>query len=297
MRDSGICECSGAQTDSKLRSSSARASLAYSLLLVPAQAQFSQQAKLVATDALNPASQGFSVALSGNGNTAIVGGSSDDDVSAAWVYTRERRAWSQQVKLVGTGGVPGTRQGLSVPLSDDGNTAIVGGPDDNIGTGAAWVYTRSGGVWSQQAKLVGTSASPFQEQGFSVSLSNDGNTAIVGGPNENNSVAGAAWVYTRSRGVWSQREILVDRAPSAAHCKALLSRCPVTGIPLSSAGLVTTMRPAQRGCMPNMSLPGRPEKITVTGGVSQTSPESLAGSMPRPQRWGIPAWRRCKKPS
>ena len=48
-------------------------------------------------------------------------------------------------------------QGSSVALSADSNTAIVGGTGDHCGVGAAWVYTRSGGVWTQQgAKLVGT---------------------------------------------------------------------------------------------------------------------------------------------
>ena len=71
---------------------------------------------------------------------------------------------------------------VSVSLSADGNTAIVGGLSDNGGAGAAWVYTRSGGVWTQQGnKLVGTGAIGAAQQGISVSLSSDGNTAIVGG--------------------------------------------------------------------------------------------------------------------
>ena len=54
----------------------------------------------------------------------------------------------------------------------------MGGPWDNNIAGAAWVYTRSGGAWSQQGpKLVGMGAiGPVGEQGFSVSLSGDGNT-------------------------------------------------------------------------------------------------------------------------
>src|SRR2546423_153102 len=61
--------------------------------------------------------------------------------------------FSQQgPKLVGTGAVGTAGQGRSVALSSDGNTAIVGGPNDNNNTGAAWVYTRSGGVWTQQAE-------------------------------------------------------------------------------------------------------------------------------------------------
>ena len=64
-------------------------------------------------------------------------------------------------KLVGTGAVGNAEQGTSVALSADGNTAIVGGPQDDIANmgfnGAAWVFTRSNGVWTQQgAKLVGT---------------------------------------------------------------------------------------------------------------------------------------------
>ena len=83
----------------------------------------------------------------------------------------------QGPKLVGTGTAGGAGQGLSVALSGDGNTAIVGGPDDNSGAGAAWVFTRSGGVWTQQGtKLVGTGAIGAAMQGYSVSLSADGNT-------------------------------------------------------------------------------------------------------------------------
>jgi len=185
--------------------------LACSLLPAPAQAQFSQQGpKLVGTGAVFVAEQGVSVALSGDGNTAIVGGFDDDnEIGAAWVYTRSGGAWSQQgPKLHATGviGPYGGALGISVSLSGDGNTALVGGYADNNLAGDAWVYTRSAGVWSQQAKLVGMGAvGPFGGgQGFSVSLSRDGNTAILGGPFDN-AEAGAAWVFTRSGGVWSQQ--------------------------------------------------------------------------------------------
>ncbi len=95
-------------------------------------------------------------------------------------------------------------QGSSVSLSSDGNTAIVGGQFDNTDTGAVWIFTRSGGDWTQQGnKLVGTGSVDGACQGCSVSLSSDGNTAIVGGYDDN-SGAGAAWVFTRSDAVWSQ---------------------------------------------------------------------------------------------
>jgi hypothetical protein len=78
-----------------------------------------------------------------------------------------------------------------------GSTAIVGGPEDNSNTGAAWVFTRSGGVWTQQgSKLVGTGGVARQLQGSSAALSADGRTAIVGGPGDN-SDTGAAWVFVQ----------------------------------------------------------------------------------------------------
>ena len=175
--------------------------------LQPALAQFSQEgSKLVGTFAVGLGGQGWSVALSADGNTAIVGGLADNRITgAAWVYTRSNGVWTQQSKLAGTGVVGSAGQGWSVALSDDGNTAIVGGPFDTSNTGAAWVFNRSGGVWTQQGnKLVGSGAVGNARQGASVALSDEGNTAIVGGPFDNWNT-GAAWIFTRINGVWTQQ--------------------------------------------------------------------------------------------
>jgi hypothetical protein len=105
--------------------------------------RWSQQAQLIGTGAFNVAEQGASVSLSGDGNTAIVGGPDDNSgVGAVWLYTHEHRGWSQRAKLVGTGAIGAARQGISGSLSDDGSTAIVGGPEDNANVGAGWVYAQ-----------------------------------------------------------------------------------------------------------------------------------------------------------
>ncbi|MDP2207278.1 MAG: T9SS type A sorting domain-containing protein [Bacteroidota bacterium] len=169
---------------------------------------WSQQGdKLVGTGAVGNAQQGYSASLSGDGNTAIIGGRFDNgEAGAAWVFTRSAGVWTQQGdKLVGTGAVGRVFQGSDVALSSDGNTAIIGGPTDNSNTGAAWVFTRSAGVWTQQgSKLVGTGAVGIAQQGSSVSLSGDGNTALVGGQADNGNV-GATWVFTRSGGNWIEQ--------------------------------------------------------------------------------------------
>jgi hypothetical protein len=119
----------------------------------------------------------------------------------------------------------GAHQGVSVSLSGDGSTAIVGGPFDNNqasnGTnddpGAAWVYTRSRGVWSQQGpKLVGTGTIGNAEQGEAVSISGDGSTAIIGGPFDNN-IAGAAWVYVWFAGIPGQPNCLGQSVSALAQ--------------------------------------------------------------------------------
>jgi uncharacterized protein (TIGR03437 family) len=170
-------------------------------------AQFLQQGpKLVANDAIGMAQQGVAVALSADGNTALIGGLRDNNnIGAAWVFTRSGGVWSEQAKLVGSGVIGSyAYQGIQVALSGDGNTAIVGGTGDAESTGAAWVFTRSGTVWTQQAKLVGTGFVGQSFQGFRVALSGDGNTALVGGTGDDNGM-GATWVFTRSQGVWTQQ--------------------------------------------------------------------------------------------
>ena len=183
-----------------------------------------QGEKLVGTGAVRGANQGWSVSLSADGNTALVGGPCDghagrifcDGTGAAWVFVRSGSAWSQQgPKLVGSGAVGAAQEGWSVALSGDGNTALVGGPGDDGGLGATWVFTRSGTTWTQQGpKLVGTGAvfrDTGAEQGHGVAISADGNTAVVGGPLDNwdnrtgSGGPGAAWVFVRSGSTWTQQ--------------------------------------------------------------------------------------------
>jgi hypothetical protein len=152
---------------------------------------------------------GSSVALAADGDTALIG-SPDKGAGAAWVFTRVGGAWKQQgPKLIR--GSSGGEFGSSVALSSDGSTALIGAPDANGGAGAAWVFTRSAGVWRAQGlKLTGRNASEF---GWSVALSAGGSAARIGAPGAGAGV-GAAWVLTRSGGSWKQgRELTGGSQP------------------------------------------------------------------------------------
>ena len=164
-----------------------------------------QGSKLTASDETGDASFGASVALSSDGNTALIAGSGDDgDMGAAWVFTRSGSTWSQQGSKL-TASVETVYFGYSVALSSDGNTALIGDIGDDSGVGAAWVFTRSGSTWSEQgSKLTASDEIPAAYFGYSVALSSDGNTALIGGWADN-SDAGAAWVFTRSGSTWTQQ--------------------------------------------------------------------------------------------
>jgi FG-GAP repeat len=167
-----------------------------------------QGAKLTGSGESGAGQFGVSVALASNeGNTALIGGRADNtEVGAAWVFTRTTGVWSQQgSKLTGSGESGKGDFGSSVALASEGNTALIGGRGDSAFVGAAWVFTRSAGVWTQQAKLTGGGGSGAPDLGESVALSSLGNTALVGGPGDN-ALAGAAWVFTRSEsGAWTQQ--------------------------------------------------------------------------------------------
>jgi hypothetical protein len=152
---------------------------------------------------------GCSVSLSADGGTVIVGArGKNSGQGAAYVFTRSGSALTDQVELTRSDVAAMDDFGVSVALSGDGNTAIVGAEGKN----SAYIFIRSGSVWSQQGSpLTPSGASTGYQFGFSVSLSADGNTALVGAPGKE-SGKGAAYIYTRSGATWSFKSEL---APSA----------------------------------------------------------------------------------
>ncbi|MGH2854595.1 MAG: hypothetical protein ACRDLF_10465 [Solirubrobacteraceae bacterium] len=163
-----------------------------------------QGAKLTAGEESGEGRFGRSVAISADGDTALIGGPrTSGEAGAVWVFARTGSTWTQQAKLVGGEESEAGHFGRSVALSADGDTALIGGPNDD-GVGAAWVFTRSGSTWTQQAKLTGAGESGSGWFGQSVALSADGKTALVGGFVDH-SDTGAAWVFARLGSAWTQQ--------------------------------------------------------------------------------------------
>lgn len=172
---------------------------------------------------------GYVLALSADGNTALIGapggtGPVETQVpGAAYVFTRSGSNWNQQALLIASDRAVGDHFGFSVSLSDDGNTALIGSYVDDVSSnanqGSAYVFTRSGSTWSEQAHLFSADGASEDYFGRSVSLSSDGATALIGANMKkigSNTKQGAAYIFTRSGSNWSQQtEILL--ADGAAY--------------------------------------------------------------------------------
>jgi MYXO-CTERM domain-containing protein len=145
-----------------------------------------------------------------DGDTIIAGGT-----NAAYVFVRTGTTWSQQQKLTGSDTVAGDGFGGSVAIS--GDTVIVGaankaGGGNKANAGAAYVFVRSGTVWTQQQKLLPSDpAAGDYFGGPAIS----GDTAIIGAGTKNGG-KGAAYVFVRSGTTWTQQQKL-DPADTVAN--------------------------------------------------------------------------------
>jgi hypothetical protein len=180
---------------------------------------WTQQAKLTALDAVAGDQFGSWVAM--EGDTAVVGAAGDDDggdaSGSAYVFVRVGSTWTEQAKLTAADAAAGDAFGTAVSIS--GDTVVVAARlDDGIGGadfGAAHVFTRSGTVWSSQAKLTALDGAALDEFGTSVSIS--GNTVLVGArfDDDGGDRSGSVYVFVRSGINWSQQAKLTasDAAP------------------------------------------------------------------------------------
>ena len=173
---------------------------------------WTQQQKIVASDAEEFDYFGVSSAISGD--TAVVGAYYEDtggsSAGSAYIFTRSGTTWSQQQKIQASDAAASDFFAHSVDI--DGDTVVVGAFGEDTGAtnaGAAYIFTRSGTTWSQQAKI---QASDLQTGDyFAQSVGIDGDTVVLGARNEDTggSDAGAAYIFTRSGTTWTQQQKIV----------------------------------------------------------------------------------------
>ncbi|MBL8842417.1 MAG: FG-GAP repeat protein [Planctomycetes bacterium] len=241
--DGGAVDCGFTLDDGRLRLSVADEGARYPLTIDPVV----QRAYLKASN--SESSEWFGCAVAASGDTVVVGAYLEDSnatgvngnqsnnsafaAGAAYVFVRSGGSWSQQAYLKASNTDAGDFFGYAVAISgdtivvgayfeDSGATGVNGNESDNsrFSAGAAYVFTRSGTTWSQQAYLKASDTGFDDRFGYSVAI--DGDTIAVGafledssatgvdGDDSDNSAfnAGAAYVFTRSGTTWSQQAYL-----------------------------------------------------------------------------------------
>ena len=221
---------------------------------------------------------GYSVALSGDGNTLAVGAITEDGAAqqingnqhddsatsagAVYVFARTGTTWAQQAYIKTSHMGAGDLLGFSVALSFDGNTLAATAfdedgsgkgfnpPQDNasINSGALYIFTRQNGAWTQEGYIKGSRNETSDGFGFSVGISDDGNTVAVGAGDEAcltpgidppgcandappgrgaNIWVGAAYVFVRTANLWSEQTFI--KAPNARPYSSFGVRLALSG--------------------------------------------------------------------
>lgn len=242
--DSNATGVNGSQSDNSI----ANAGAVY--VFTRSGAAWSQQAYVKASNTDANDMFGDAIAVSADGNTLAVGAMWEDSgatgingnqgdnatnaAGAVYVFTRSGSAWSQQAYIKASSPGAGDSFGGALALSADGNTLAVGAGGEDSGatgingnqadnsasaSGAVYVYTRSGSIWSQQAYVKASNTEELDSFGAAVALSANGNVLAVGATgessnargingdqtNNSNPDAGAVYVFGRTGSAWSQQ--------------------------------------------------------------------------------------------
>jgi FG-GAP repeat len=178
---------------------------------------WTQQQKLVASDAAQGDNFGNSVSV--YGDAAVIGAYRDDDIAdssgAAYVFVRSGNTWNEQQKLTASDGAQAAYFGSSVALYS--GSILVGAPNDNeiaSQSGAVYVFSQSGSSWTQQQKLTAADGAFGDSFGRSVALS--GEIALVSAlSDEKGNNSGSVYAFASAGGSWTEQDKFLPSGVSA----------------------------------------------------------------------------------
>jgi len=157
---------------------------------------------------------GYASALNGDGTYLAISKQGKDvngvyNTGSVYIYTRIGNTWTLQTEIYPTDLIISGDFGKSLSFSDDATYLAIGASTSEP-NGVAYVFTRSGSTWTQQAKISGASEGDF---GNSVSINSDGTYLAVGWYNDGGSDTGSVIIYTRAGSTWTQQQKLVASSP------------------------------------------------------------------------------------
>jgi len=172
---------------------------------------WTQQQKLLAAD--GAARDYFGVSMAIDGDTVVVGAPGDDDkgtdAGSAYVFTRTGSVWIEEQKFLAADGAAADHFGVSMAI--DGDTVVVGASwdDQNGDKGSAYVFTRTGSVWTEEQKFLAADGAADDLFGWSVAI--DGDMVVVGAyrDDDKGSSSGSAYVFQRIGSMWVRQDKLL----------------------------------------------------------------------------------------
>lgn len=153
---------------------------------------------------------GYSVDVSGDGNTMVVGAYLDDNAGSnsgsAYVFEYSLGSWQQKTILIPPGTVANTRIGSEVAISGDGTVIVIAAPRMNSYTGSVFIYTKVGSTWTLQKTITAFDGSSSDYFGQAVALNETGSTVVVSAyyDDDDGYNTGSLYVFNRSGNDWTQ---------------------------------------------------------------------------------------------
>ncbi len=262
------------------------------LVYVRSGSTWSLQSTITSSD---PAASNFGVglSLSRDGSTAVIGAGTASGGEAS-VYTRSGSTWTAGPPLTTTDAASNGLFGSASAVSANGATVLVGAPEDNGLVGAVFPFVRSGSTWVQQGpKLVPSGGTPpdlFGSQNGGLSLSDDGNTALITTAFDNNLVGGA-WTFTRSGSTWTQQgSILTPSDESGASQFGWSSSLSGDGATALIGGPFENSDAGATWVFSNVVAPAvttQPASVTVTAPATASFTVACSGSPAPAVQWQV----------
>ena len=185
---------------------------------------WSQEAKLVASDRIGGDNFGISVDITADSTRVAIGAQGVNanftDTGAIYIFSRSGTTWTEETKIIAADRAFNDKLGYSVSISSDGTRVLGGAYGSSSGAGSAYMFSRSGIIWTQETKIVASNTAAGDQFGFDVAISSDGTRCVIGSRNADPggiTNAGAAYVFLRSGTTWTEERILSASDKSAGN--------------------------------------------------------------------------------
>lgn len=172
------------------------------------------------------ANQGWDIDIDSSGTRVIVGTSVQIGNGFAFVYIRSGTSWTRETTLYPNDGLTGgdDKFGAAVGINSDGDRIIIGGYSINRAgyddIGCAYIFSRSGSTWTQEAILFPAGMTPNRMYSWSVDIDSTGTRAVVGCPRTDISglnYCGEIYIWIRSGTAWSLESRMEPQVPLSSH--------------------------------------------------------------------------------